>query len=194
MSDMPVARSPISPVEPTEIANGWLISRRQSTGPLRLADLSPAAKILVKGQHPPFQVSYGHSTRTGKWIVAGSGPDEWTLIGPPGETFEVETVGFATVIDITHGRALMRLTGQDGSGLLAKLCPIDLSDPMCPDGAVFRASIASLVTDVIRADVDGVRSYLLHCERSSGQFLFDAILEAGVEFGIEVEGFSEPQP
>ena len=62
-------------------------------------------------------------------------------------------------------------------------------EPMCPDGAVFRASCANVVTDVIRDDVDGTRSYLLHCERSSGQFLFDALLDAGAEFAIDVEGF-----
>jgi len=29
--------------------------------------------------------------------------------------------------------------------------------------------VAKVVTDVVRDDFDGTRSYLLHCERSSGQ-------------------------
>jgi hypothetical protein len=46
-----------------------------------------------------------------------------------------------------------------------------------------------LVTDVIRDDLaDSTRSYLIHCERSSGQHLFDCILDAGIEFGIDVDG------
>jgi glycine cleavage system aminomethyltransferase T len=49
------------------------------------------------------------------------------------------------------------------------------------------------VTDVVRDDQDGVLSYLLHCERSSGQYLFDALIDAGDEFGIEVEGFVAPK-
>jgi hypothetical protein len=36
---------------------------------------------------------------------------------------------------------------------------------------------------------DGVPSYLLHCERSSGQHLFDALLDATGEFGGDVDGF-----
>jgi hypothetical protein len=32
----------------------------------------------------------------------------------------------------------------------------------------------------------------LHCERSSGQFLFDALLDAGTEFEIDAEGFNWP--
>jgi hypothetical protein len=35
-------------------------------------------------------------------------------------------------------------------------------------------------------------SYLLHCERSSGQYLFDALLRAGADFGIEIDGFRPP--
>jgi glycine cleavage system aminomethyltransferase T len=43
--------------------------------------------------------------------------------------------------------------------------------------------------NVVRDDRDGEISYLLHCERSSGQYLFDALIDAGDEFGIEVDGF-----
>ena len=188
MSNPPVARSPIAPTGPVEIDRGWEVSTRQSSGSVRLVDLSHLSKLGVKARRPPFDVVYGRSTRIGAWIVAGSGPDEWTLIGPVNETFDVRTDGFATVIDLTHGRALMRLTGPQSAEVLAKMCPIDFSDGMCPNGAAFRASVANVVTDIIRDDVTAVRSYLLHCERSTGQFLFDALLDAGAEFGIDVEG------
>jgi glycine cleavage system aminomethyltransferase T len=53
-----------------------------------------------------------------------------------------------------------------------------------------RTSVAEVATDVVRDDVrsTGERSYLLHCERSSGQYLFDALLDAGREFGVQVDG------
>jgi glycine cleavage system aminomethyltransferase T len=51
--------------------------------------------------------------------------------------------------------------------------------------------VAKLATDVIRDDIRLERSYLLHCERSSGQYLYDALLDAGREFGIEPDGFAE---
>ena len=101
-----------------------------------------------------------------------------------------------TWVDQSHGRALMRLSGSHAPSLLAKLCGIDLSDDITPDGAAFRTSVAALATDVIRDDLIGAagrtRSYLLHCERSSGQYLFDAVLRAGAEFGIEIDGFRMP--
>ena len=54
------------------------------------------------------------------------------------------------------------------------------------------AAIAKVMTDVVRDDEDGEVSYLLHCERSSGQYLFGALFDAGEEFGIEVGGFVDP--
>lgn len=174
--------------------DGWEVSRRKSSATLRLADLSPLTKIGVKAEKPPFDVGYGRSSRLGDWLVIGSGPGEWTLLGPTGDTKEIATTGFATVTDLTHGRALVRLTGDRAAELMEKVCSIDLSDPMCPNGAAFRASVANVVTDVIRYDIEGTRSYLLHCERSSGPFLFDALLDAGVEFGIDIDGFPDRGP
>jgi hypothetical protein len=51
-----------------------------------------------------------------------------------------------------------------------------------------RGSVARLVTDVVRLEHEAVSGYLVHCERSSGQYLFDSLLDAGGEFGIEIDG------
>ncbi len=136
MTDTPVARSPIVQAGPVEVLRGWEVSRRRTSAPLTLADLTQMTKIGVKAQEPPFDVGYGKSVRIGDWLVTGSGPGEWTLLGPVGETMAVTTTGFATVIDLTHGRALMRLTGKKAARVMEKVCSIDLSNPMCPDGAV----------------------------------------------------------
>jgi heterotetrameric sarcosine oxidase gamma subunit len=84
----------------------------------------------------------------------------------------------------------MRLTGDASSAMLTKVCAIDLRDAATPDGTAFRSSVAKVVVDVVRDDVDGVRSYLLHVERSTGQYLFGALLDAGAEYGIEQGGFA----
>jgi heterotetrameric sarcosine oxidase gamma subunit len=103
---------------------------------------------------------------------------------------------FVSVVDLTHGRALMRVTGQEAAELLARLCGADLDDEMAPDGAALRSAVAGVATDIIRDDIvydgGGVPSYLLHCERSSGQYLFGALVAAGEAFGIGVDGFRLP--
>lgn len=190
MADRPIARSAIKQSAPLGFVAGWEVSQKQSEAQLRLADLSPLAKIGIRAEGPVYGIAYGRSARVGDWLVVGSGPGEWTLLGPPGETTTIDSSGFVTEVDLTHGRALVRLTGDAAPRVMEKVCSIDLSDRMCPDRAAFRASVASVVTDVIRDDLGGTRSYLLSCERSSGQFLFDALMDAGSEFGIDIVGFS----
>jgi hypothetical protein len=56
----------------------------------------------------------------------------------------------------------------------------------------FRSAVATVATDVICDDASGVRSYLLHCERSSGRYLFDALVSVGHDFGMEIDGFRVP--
>ncbi len=201
----PIARSPIEPVPPTTVEHGWEISARRSAADLKITDCTPLAKILVLAPQDgvlasDLGVPFGRAARDehGK-LVVGSGPGEWLLLAAPGASAavmeRVEVIqdgGLVSVFDATHGRALMRITGARAADMLAKVCGVDLSEEVTPDGAAFRGSVAKLATDVVRDDRDGVLSYLLHCERSSGQYLFDALIDAGDEFGIEVEGFVAP--
>ncbi len=201
---VPVARSPISPAPPVTVEHGWEVSARRSNAGLRIVDCTPLAKVLVLapidgGVARSLGVSFGRAARDDHGtLVVGSGPGEWLLLAPSGTAPEVAARvevmpddGLVSVVDATHGRALMRITGAETAELLAKVCAIDFSEEITPDGAAFRSSVAKLVTDVVRDDERGVRSYLLHCERSSGQYLFDALLDAGDEFGIEIDGFAE---
>jgi heterotetrameric sarcosine oxidase gamma subunit len=148
-------------------------------------------------------VPFGRATRDPDGtLVVGSGPGEWLLLAASGQAGALESLleeaaarapaESVTWVDLTHGRALIRLYGSPVARVLAKVCGIDWSDGITPNGAAFRTSVAALATDIIRDDVDGTPSYLLHCERSSGQYLFDALLTAGAEFGIEIDGFEPP--
>jgi heterotetrameric sarcosine oxidase gamma subunit len=215
---IPIARSPIAPPPPVSIIDGWEVSGRRSSAALRITDCTPLAKVTVRAGPAGdiarlLGVSFGRAARDAhRALVVGSGPGEWMLLGAPGTAAAIaariapsQDRELVTVIDATHGRALIRVTGADSAKMLSKLCAVDLSDEVTPDGAAFRSSVAALVTDVIRDDIrpdegsaDGptadikVRSYLLHCERSSGQYLFDSLLDAGAEFSIEVDGFTTP--
>jgi sarcosine oxidase, subunit alpha len=201
----PVARSPISPAPPVKVEYGWEVSTRRTDADPRIMDCTPLAKVLVLASKDgevarALGVPFGRAVRDEyETLAVGSGLGEWLLLGPPGASAavagrveEVPNEEMVSVFDATHGRALMRITGAKTVDLLAKVCGIDLSEEVTPDGAAFRSSVAKLVTDIVRDDRDGERSYLLHCERSSGQYLFDALIDAGDEFGIEVEGFTSP--
>ena len=200
-----IARSPIAPAPPVVRADGWEVSGQRATGELTLTDCSPLTKIQVRapigGQAAAaLGVRFGRAARDSAGrLVVGSGPGEWLLLAAPGRSADFDPDALAAPgecvswVDQTHGRALVRLSGPAGPRVLAKLCGIDLGEDITPDGAAFRTSLAALATDVIRDDLPGpTRSYLLHCERSSGQYLFDAVLRAGAEFGLEIDGFRMP--
>jgi heterotetrameric sarcosine oxidase gamma subunit len=187
------------------IKHGWEVSARRSAADLKIIDCTPLAKVLVLASTEgelarALRVPFGRAARDAhETLVVGSGPGEWLLLAEPGTSAavtqrveEVKGERLVSVFDATHARALVRITGARTPDLLAKVCAIDLADEVTPNGAAFRSSVAKLETDVVRDDSGGSRSYLLHCERSSGQYLFDALIDAGHEFGIEVDGFVDP--
>jgi len=194
----PMAQSPIPVVGPQAVVAGWVVSARRSTADLTLTDLTPLTKLTVRAD-PDGRVAEGLTTPRDAVLVTSVVAGEWLVLAEAGEQAEVaawlESLGdgeFASMIDLTHGRALLRLSGRQAPDVLAKECAVDLSDRGCPDGRALRTAVASLAVDVVRSDRDGVPSYLMHCERSSGQYLFDALLDAGADLGIDVDGFRPP--
>jgi heterotetrameric sarcosine oxidase gamma subunit len=195
---------------------GWEVSGSCSDAPLTITDCTPLAKVHLRApwngaMAKALGVPFGRASREGGgaydpeggWLVVGSGPGEWLVLAPPGAaaavtdwlaTVAADAAGdeFVSMTDLTHGRALMRVTGPDAADLLARLCGADLHDDMAPDGAALRSGVAGVATDIIRDDQAGVPSYLLHCERSSGQYLFGTLVSAGESLGIGVDGFRPP--
>ena len=194
----PIAQSPIAVVGPETVVAGWVVSGRRSTADLTLTDLTPLAKLAVRAD-PAGRMAETLAMHERSMLVTSVIPGEWLILAEAGEqagvTTWLESAGdgeLASVIDLTHGRALLRLTGPRASDVLAKECAVDLSDRGCPDERALRTAVAGLAVDVVRSDRDGVPSYLMHCERSSGQYLFDALLDAGTDLGIDVDGFRPP--
>lgn len=157
------------------------------TGPLLLTDVSTTTKLLVRSDIQQFGVRFGTSTTTGEALICGTRPGEWLILGEPAicSTAAVATTGtngFTNIIDYTHSRALFRLSGPPATSALEKACSLDWSDTMTPNGAVASASVAKVTCDIIRNDTGEQPSYLIACDRSFGQYLFDALHAACHEF------------
>lgn len=158
---------------------------------LIISDESSITKILIRSDQPQFGLTFGSSRLEGDALLCATRPDEWLVLGSPDavEAAEVgiDRGGFTNVIPFTHGRALFRVSGHHAASMLEKVCGIDWSDNMTPNGAVVSASVALTTCDIIRHDdVAGTLSYLVMCDRSFGQYLFDALIDAGDEFDIAV--------
>ena len=184
MLDAPKFQSPVTTIYPTG-----------ETEDLTLADLSELTKQIVRADSgtvaaDQLAVAFGSSRVDGDVVVLGQRPGEFMVVGPStATTLLVEGLdrsGHVSVIDHTHSRAMFRLTGLEAPATLEKLCSVDWSDRMMPNGAVVSASLAKVGCDIARHDRGTDRSYLIACDRSFGQYLFDAIIDAGNEFDISV--------
>ncbi|MGI8528391.1 MAG: sarcosine oxidase subunit gamma [Geodermatophilaceae bacterium] len=160
-----------------------------------LVDSSSLAKVLVRASPDlgdSMGAHFGLTTREPSGaLVVGYGYGEWLVLassdsaGDVVHRFEGRPYdGLRSVIDVTHGYAVLRLTGTDAAELLSRLCPIDLSDDVTPTGAVFRSVVGGLSVGVIRDDEAGEPSYLLVVDRSYGQSLSDMLGDAGGEFAL----------
>ena len=184
MLDAPKFQSPVTTIYPTG-----------ETEDLTLADLSELTKQIVRADSgtvaaDQLAVAFGSSRVDGDVVVLGQRPGEFMVVGTStATTLLVEGLdrsGHVSVIDHTHSRAMFRLTGLEAPATLEKLCSVDWSDRMMPNGAVVSASLAKVGCDIARHDRGTDRSYLIACDRSFGQYLFDAIIDAGNEFDISV--------
>ena len=172
-----------------------------TSGALTLSDESRTTKTLIRaGAGTPARgslaVAYGSSSSVAGLITAGTRPDEWLLIGDTDAVNDrvagLDTTGHVSLVDWTHGRAMFRLSGTPAALALSKVCSMDFSEAMTPNGAVVSASVAKAGCDIIRQDNVGANgeeqpSYLLLCDRSFGQYLFDALIDTCDEFGVNVE-------
>ena len=161
------------------------------SGSVSLVDCSELTKVSVRaGTDTPtglaMGATFGGSRNVDGVLIAGIRPDEWLVVGEPSATGNVlasiKMEGFAHSIDMTHGRACIRMTGVDAARALEKVCNLDFSDAMTPNGAAVSASVAKVGCDIVRDDVDGVASYLILVDRSFGQYLFDALDDSIQEF------------
>lgn len=188
MADVPKFESPVTGAYPAG-----------ESGDLTLVDSSATVKWLVRAfadgpAAARLQATFGSSRRDPAGVlVLGSRPGEWILLGRQKAVAGVVeslngfgSADFVTALEWTHGRALFRITGRRAPLVLEKVCSLDWSDPMTPDGAVASASVAKVICDIARCDRRGTPSYLIFCDRSFGQYVFDALLDAGREFGLTV--------
>lgn len=137
-------------------------------GGARLTDESHVAKWRSWAAVP--DVDLGTARRQGSSLVLCAAPGELLTIG--------ERPDVDPVVDLTHVRAAIRLTGERAAWLLSHVCALDLSEAMTPNGAAARTLVAGVATEIVRDDRDGEPSYLLLPSRSFARSVWTAIEEA----------------
>jgi len=138
---------------------------------LALVDLSQTLKWRVFSGH---DVRPGTADGSGDSLVWSVTPGEWTVLGARPEG----------AVDLTHVRAMFRLTGTDADTVINRVCALDLGDATFPSGAAARTLFAGVATEIVRDDEGEDPSYLLLPSRSYSTYILDVLLDAGSEFGL----------
>ena len=79
--------------------------------------------------------------------------------------------------------------GPESDQLLSKLTELDTSPEAFPNLSCAQTRCAEIHGTLIRTDLGSLPSYDLFFPREFGEYMWDAIFEAGEEFGVAAVGF-----
>ena len=88
------------------------------------------------------------------------------------------------MVDLTEVNAAFNLAGPRSRDILSKLTDRDLSNEKVPYMRTCSAEVAGVSCRILRIGFTGELSYELHCPAGHAQALWDAVLEAGAQYGL----------
>lgn len=132
----------------------------------------------------------GRSGGAGQLTALWMQPDGWMLMAPRGQEGELaRRVGQAcggagSVVDQTHGRSVLSLSGVRAADVLARLCRIDLHPRRFGPGSVAATSVAELPCLLFRRDDTPCFDLILPA--SYADWFLGALTHAAAGLGYEV--------
>ena len=143
----------------------------------------------VLGAELPREAGGVAAARDG-WTM-WTGPAEWLHVAPGGDGWALETEVLRAVasaggsaVDVSHGRAIVRLTGAPVRALLSQFCAIDLHARAFPAGRGTQTLFGKM-TVLLHALADG-DAFELDVSRSYADALLEALLAGGREVGCRI--------
>ncbi len=135
---------------------------------------------------PETLQSVASETRSLGWIS----PDEWLLILPGNEAFEVEQQlreaieGHYAVVNVSGGQTLIELSGEQAVNVLKKSTGYDLHAGNFPPGKVVTTTFAK--TQAVIRRIDDTRWELI-IRRSFADYVWLWLQDAAAEYGLSVQ-------
>ena len=192
--------------------DGWLLpayysgaeqESRLLTENAGVFDVSPTGKLLLQGNGlddlQRDSIQSGNALAVGEvrqvaqpacGRLARLTDDECVLLCEPAEIPEWTLLlsevldGTGHLVDQTSGMAGIRLTGPRSSDLLCKFSEFDTSPDSFPNLSCAQARFAEIHGTLVRTDIGPLPSYDLFFSREFGEYMWEAISEAGEEFGV----------
>jgi len=190
--------------------NGWRMPARYSTVNEEtehlqvsggVCDISSRGKLALYGKIDP-QVSKAlgqpgpEATGTVARVAHGTedivigrlAADEALLLttGRPGELAALleDSEACSHTVDLTSALAGIMIAGPEARSVLTALTEIDTSEAAFKDLSCAQGMVAEVRATLLRADRGGVPGYELYFGRVYGEYMWDAVLEAGEPAGL----------
>ncbi len=144
----------------------------------------------VLGVRPPLEPGSSaiHADTHLLWL----GPDEWLAVFPDEHREEVLTSLrgalaslHAAVVDTSHARAIIELSGACARDVLRKGCHLDLHPSRFGVGSVAQSKFARC--HVLLHQSDDAPTYGLHVPRSFARYLWSWLEDAAAEYTPSIE-------
>lgn len=191
--------------------DGWQVARKlskvASTESVAFCHQSHNGKIRIEGQTAgamldaeELAIGAGKAVEYGRIYRLRQDLYFVCVDGDGGETAVTLThqaaghPGLITVTDVTHGSAELWLIGPNSAELLSRLCVLDFHDSQFPNGTAKQSSVAKTTQLIIRHDLiapaglQTAPAYALIGGRSLAAYLWQTIMEAGQDLGIQPIG------
>jgi sarcosine oxidase subunit gamma len=164
----------------TDLALATVMARRDTAAAL-------AARVRYAfGLDPP---AVPRRAEAGPVAFAWAGPGHWLATQANGGDFARQLrhalVGLASVTDQTDGRAVIRVRGIRARDALGKGVPLDLHPRAFAPGDAAVTTVAHIGVHLWQ--IDDAPTYELAVPRSFAAAFWRWLLDAGAEYGVEVE-------
>ncbi|WP_372743445.1 sarcosine oxidase subunit gamma, partial [Neptunomonas sp.] len=130
------------------------------------------------------------SVEKGSYSVRWMSPDEWLILVPGLEAFDVESKfrdemgGHYSLVNSSGGSTVLELSGADVVELLKRCTPIDLHPTVFPVGKVVSTVFAKSSAIIRRT---GEQRFELVIRRSFSDYIWLWLQEVSREFGLVVK-------
>lgn len=121
-----------------------------------------------------------------RWVS----PDEWLVILPMEQTFDVEKAlrglieGHFQIVNVSGGQTIFELSGPDAINVLKKSAPLDFHLSEFPVGKVANTKFAKSTAQIYRT---GIENWELVVRRSFSDYLWLWIQDASMEYGLVIK-------
>jgi sarcosine oxidase subunit gamma len=121
--------------------------------------------------------------------IRAIGPGIWQIVGGDGAMPEAGALramlaGVATVVDLSHARTALQVSGAAAARTLAKHCGLDLHVSKFPTGSATNTRFGHIGMTLAR--IDDAPTFELLVFRGYAEFVLASLVEAGEEFGLVV--------